>query len=103
MQANYDAWIKSSHRHVATCNDCHTPKGMFAKYVVKAVNGFNHSLAFTTGKFAEPIRIKGFNLEVAINRCVDCHGDLWASASSIPEHSGGDDSCLRCHGSVGHK
>src|SRR6266446_5493121 len=25
MREHYDAWIKSSHRAVATCNDCHTP------------------------------------------------------------------------------
>ena len=25
MQAQYDAWVKSSHHSVAVCNDCHTP------------------------------------------------------------------------------
>ena len=28
-----------------------------AKYAVKALNGFRHSYAFTTGNFDEPIRI----------------------------------------------
>ncbi|HYP29673.1 MAG TPA: NapC/NirT family cytochrome c [Blastocatellia bacterium] len=27
MQDHYDGWIKSSHRSVAACNDCHTPPG----------------------------------------------------------------------------
>lgn len=39
MQSHYDAWIKSSHRSVATCNDCHTPAGFIPKYMTKASNG----------------------------------------------------------------
>ena len=51
MQNHYGAWLKSSHRSVAVCNDCHTPPGVIPKYFTKALNGFNHSLAFTTGRF----------------------------------------------------
>jgi cytochrome c nitrite reductase small subunit len=36
MQAEYDAWQKSSHHSVATCNDCHTPHNLIGKYAVKA-------------------------------------------------------------------
>ena len=36
MQAQYDAWLKSSHHSAATCNDCHTPHNIFGKYAVKA-------------------------------------------------------------------
>ena len=43
MQTQYDAWIKSSHHSVATCNDCHTPHNIIGKYAVKASNGFFHS------------------------------------------------------------
>ena len=25
MREYLDAWVKSSHKHVAVCNDCHTP------------------------------------------------------------------------------
>jgi nitrate/TMAO reductase-like tetraheme cytochrome c subunit len=32
MRAQYDAWLKSSHRSAATCNDCHTPHNIFGKY-----------------------------------------------------------------------
>lgn len=40
MQDYYDAWIKSSHRAVAVCNDCHAPHdNMVRKYYVKADNG----------------------------------------------------------------
>ena len=34
MQAQYDAWQKSSHHSVATCNDCHTPHNLIGKYAV---------------------------------------------------------------------
>ena len=51
MQEHYDGWLKSSHRAVATCNDCHTPANFIRKYVTKASNGFWHSFAFTTGRF----------------------------------------------------
>jgi cytochrome c nitrite reductase small subunit len=55
MQEQLDAYVKSSHRSVATCNDCHTPPGLIPKYFTKAEHGFFHSLAFTTGDFHEPI------------------------------------------------
>lgn len=55
MQEHYDGWVKSSHRSVAGCNDCHTPQNFAGKYLAKASNGFWHSFAFTTGRFHEPL------------------------------------------------
>jgi cytochrome c nitrite reductase small subunit len=40
MQEYYDGWIKSAHRSVAACNDCHTPHNFFGKYATKLENGF---------------------------------------------------------------
>jgi cytochrome c nitrite reductase small subunit len=48
MQDQFSGWVKSSHRAVAVCNDCHTPPGFVAKYATKARNGFWHSYYFTT-------------------------------------------------------
>ena len=31
MNEQYDGWIKSSHRSVATCNDCHAPASLVGK------------------------------------------------------------------------
>ncbi len=42
MQDHLDGWIKSSHRSVATCNDCHTPAGLIPKYFTKADHGVFH-------------------------------------------------------------
>ncbi len=104
MNEQYDAWLKSSHRAVAECNDCHTPHEFIPKYAVKALNGFNHSLAFTTGRFHEPIRIKGFNRVVTEASCRHCHGDVVAAMEGGGHGAAGRDalSCVRCHGKVGH-
>ena len=59
MNDQYDAWLKSSHRAVAVCNDCHTPHGLGPKYVTKGLNGFWHSYAFTLGGYPDPLRITG--------------------------------------------
>lgn len=100
MREQYDAWTRSSHRAVAVCNDCHTPAGFLAKYVAKTSNGYHHSLAFTTGEFPEPIRIKERNREVTEASCRRCHG---AVVDQIDVHGGSESiSCVRCHSSVGH-
>ena len=49
MREQFDGWLKSSHRAVATCNSCHTPANLVGKYLTKASNGFWHSFFFTTG------------------------------------------------------
>jgi cytochrome c nitrite reductase small subunit len=101
MRNHLDAWIKSSHRAVATCNDCHTPSGLVPKYFTKAEHGFFHSLAFTTGEFHEPIQIKDRSRRVTEGSCRKCHQkivhDLDATGTA-----GTTLSCIRCHAGVGH-
>lgn len=100
MREQYDAWTRSSHHAVAVCNDCHTPAGFLSKFAAKASNGYHHSLAFTTGSFAEPIRIKDRNRAVTEARCRGCHE---AIVDQIDAHFGKESiSCIRCHSSVGH-
>src|SRR5687767_10264014 len=82
MREHYDAWVKSSHRSVATCNDCHTPPGLVPKYSTKASNGFWHSYAFTTGDFPEPLRIKPHNRQIAESACRNCHADITIAMGS---------------------
>ena len=100
MQDYYSAWLASSHRSVAVCNDCHTPPGLLPKYATKASNGFWHSFAFTTDRFPEPLRIKPHNREIAEQSCRKCHSDI-VDAMDGP-HSQDAVSCVRCHGPVGH-
>lgn len=101
MQGHYDSWIQSSHKDVATCNDCHLPHDFVGKWVTKADNGFFHSLAFTTGDFHEPIRIKPRNRRVTQHACLYCHGDL--VDHMLPAESSDDVAlCVKCHSDVGH-
>lgn len=64
MQTQYEAWLKSSHHSVATCNDCHTPHNLIGKYAVKANNGFWHSFYFTGGNYPDTIEITKFDHKV---------------------------------------
>lgn len=100
MNEHYDAWLKSSHRAVAVCNDCHAPKSFVGKYYVKATNGFWHSFRFTTGNFPDPLTIRGHNQTVTEATCRRCHGAL---AEAIDGHTAQQaGSCVRCHLHVGH-
>lgn len=101
MQDHYDSWVKSSHRNVASCNDCHLPHNFAGKWITKADNGFFHSLAFTTNVFHEPIRIKPRNARVVQNACLHCHADF--VHAMLPQEKAGDMlSCVQCHSDVGH-
>ncbi len=101
MQEHYDAWAKSSHHGVATCNDCHLPHDFAGKWITKGDNGFFHSLAFTTGDFHEPIQIKERNRKVTQNACLYCHGDYVNHMLPV-EPAGEMQFCVHCHGDVGH-
>ena len=104
MREHFDAWHKSSHRAVATCNDCHTPHNLVGKYTVKAKNGFWHSFYFTTGRFPDPLRITEGNRRVAVESCRYCHAQI---TSAIDPHGAATErsqqsDCIRCHRYVGH-
>ena len=102
MNDQFSSWQASSHRPVASCNDCHSNGSAVEMYAQKAVNGALHSWAFTTGEYHQPIRIKKFNREIAHRSCLDCHSNL-IETSHFSEHSFGQRDCLRCHRDVGHK
>lgn len=108
MREQFDGWIKSSHRSVAACNDCHAPHDVIGKYLTKARNGFWHSFYFTTNTFHEPIRIVPRDREITENACRACHGDIIESMGVARGTGAGmaaardDISCIRCHSSVGH-
>jgi cytochrome c nitrite reductase small subunit len=104
MQNHYNARLTSSHKAVAVCNDCHTPPGLVPKYLTKAINGINHSLAFTTGRFPEPLRITARNENATELACRKCHHDIVAAIDPAGEGAGREErlSCIRCHSTVGH-
>lgn len=104
MEDHYGAWLKSSHRAVATCNGCHTPHATIPKYYVKAKNGFWHSFYFTTGNFPDPLRITPPNHEVVEANCRDCHDRITqAIEHGAPSTRGAQTlECTSCHRYVGH-
>jgi cytochrome c nitrite reductase small subunit len=97
MRPHYDGWLKASHHATATCNDCHLPTGFVSKYLAKALNGWNHSKAFTLQDFPEPIRIHPSNRAILERNCVRCHAGLVQEFGTHPEGR-----CVVCHGEVGH-
>lgn len=101
MRAEYDSWQKSSHHHVAVCNDCHLPRDPVRGYAAKALNGFNHSRSYTLQDFAEPIAIKPFNAGIVQENCLACHRALVQDATMARGHDQ-EASCVHCHASAGH-
>jgi cytochrome c nitrite reductase small subunit len=101
MQEQYQGWMKGSHGKVAVCNDCHTPPGFIPKYFTKALNGFFHSLAFTTQHFPDHIQITGRNFRVTEKACLKCHEDIVAGIRQNRGHRS-DVACISCHQTVGH-
>lgn len=100
MRDQYESWNHSSHKEIAKCNDCHTPHNLVGKLYVEAVNGWNHSVAFTFETYDDNIRIKDFNAEVVQNNCIECHENF---VSQIVSHEGEEVECVACHGNVGHR
>ena len=100
MSEQYSAWLASSHRSVAGCNDCHTPPDFVGKWVTKGTNGFWHSYYFTSGTFPDPIQITPKSAAITERACRKCHDEMAAAIDGI--HSNQEASCLKCHRSVGH-
>ncbi len=109
MTEHYDAWNKSSHRIAATCSDCHMPANFVGKYIAKADNGFWHSVAFTTGRHPDPLRIKPHNRAITERQCRHCHEQITLAIDhgSIAPTEGRARhpeplACTTCHADVGH-
>lgn len=101
MREYLDAWQKGSHHAVAVCNDCHTPHNFAGKYFTKALNGYNHSLAFTTGWFPDNMQITPRNRAITQDACRHCHADMVMEIDAFGHGPQALD-CIRCHDSVGH-
>lgn len=101
MNDEYYSWTKSSHRSVAVCNDCHTPKTFTGKWTIKGLNGWNHSYAFTSGNYHYPIQINERNRNIAEENCRYCHG-MVTSNLIFHETESTKLECTSCHRNVGH-
>jgi len=97
MNDHLYSYQKSSHHTGAVCNSCHTPSGFFGKYITKAINGWAHGYAFTTGDYAWPLQIKGFNKAITNKSCLKCHTGIIHTTRAVREFD-----CIHCHSDVGH-
>ena len=103
MNTVFEDWSKGGHQHVAACNDCHVPHDIFGKYFVKALNGFNHSYAFTFHDVPVAIQAVSRSKRVVQDNCMRCHADM--ATHAIGGSSGGEESlqCVTCHSEAGHR
>jgi cytochrome c nitrite reductase small subunit len=110
MRTELDGWHKSTHKAVATCNDCHVPHDVIPKYLTKLENGYAHSRAFTFQDFHEPIVMRPQSKNIVQENCVRCHGEMVSPllASAINTRLTAHDmrkqqvDCIQCHRAVGH-
>ena len=100
MGQQYDAWLKSGHRHAATCVECHLPERGVAKWVAKADHGYRHSMAFTLQNFKEPIEITARDRQIVRANCLHCHEAFVHAVALAP--GGRELDCLHCHRRAGH-
>lgn len=101
-------WRSGDHHHVAVCNDCHVPQGRIAKWIVKGINGFHHSYAFTFTETPVSIRAMALSRRIVQDNCLRCHAQMFAdpSISSVSHNnnhtSATPNNCISCHRQVGH-
>ena len=97
MQGHYDAWLAGPAPPGGHLQRLPHPGRLRRQVLVKATNGYHHSMAFTLGGYPDVIRARPESSAVVEANCRHCHADL---VDSMP--GGGDVSCIRCHASVGH-
>ncbi|MBW3084825.1 Cytochrome c-type protein NrfH [Austwickia sp. TVS 96-490-7B] len=102
MRSEYDGWMKSSHGKVAVCNDCHAPHNVVDKYYTKALNGWNHGFAFTTGRYPQNIQMTERNRQITEHACLSCHQQITENIRAVRSEHGQQISCISCHRNVGH-
>lgn len=108
MTPTYNAWMHSSHREHASCNDCHVPhNNIFNKYYFKAKDGLYHSYVFTTRQEPEVMFMRDASEVVVQDNCVRCHVQQVTQtkyADYIEGHTENrtDRKCWSCHKEVPH-
>ena len=108
MYTQYASWTHSSHREVATCNDCHVPHdNVVRKYFFKAMDGMRHATIFTARLEPQVIQIKNAGANVVQENCIRCHIELVSMVSAVQvtadNHKLGTGArCWDCHRETPH-
>jgi len=100
MVPQYATWQRSSHRSVATCNDCHVPHdSTLRKYAFKAKDGLRHAAIFTLRAEPQVIRAHPASRQVIDENCQRCHGSF---VDNVPGLRAGGRRCSDCHRGTPH-
>jgi cytochrome c nitrite reductase small subunit len=108
MAPHYATYQHSSHREVATCNDCHVPhNNIVNKFYFKAKDGLRHATIFTLRAEPQVIFIHKAGQEVVQDNCIRCHFNLindakLARQTATYNHYRQDRKCWECHREVPH-
>jgi cytochrome c nitrite reductase small subunit len=111
MNTQYATWQHSSHAREATCIECHLPTDSFIdKYIAKAVDGWNHSKAFTMHTYAHAIKISDDGAKRVQKNCISCHKSITSTLSTNADKYHNFDEpyvengrkCWSCHKDVPH-
>ncbi len=108
MAPQYATWKHSSHKEVATCNDCHVPHdNVVEKYLFKAKDGLRHSTIFTMRGEPQVIKIHEEGINVVQANCERCHNQLNEKVSTLGQSlaakkHGNGKLCWDCHREVPH-
>ena len=108
MTTSYITWNHSSHREVASCNDCHVPQdNIFKQYAFKAKDGFYHAAMYTLRAEPQAIVMHEDGQVAVQNNCIRCHFDQVTdakTASWVNSHLNDrlDRTCWECHRETPH-
>lgn len=78
MNTQYATWQHSAHGVAGvTCIECHLPTDSFInKYKSKAIDGWNHTVAFTFNTYKPAIQISEDGARRVQENCISCHASL---------------------------
>ncbi len=108
MVPQYATWNHSSHREIASCNECHVPhNNIVSHYYFKAKDGLRHATIFTLRKEPQVIHIKEEGIQVVQQNCLRCHEELIKTAeqqiNNTEFHSNRETRlCWECHKETPH-
>ena len=112
MNTQYATWQHSSHGVAGiTCVECHLPTdGFINKYMAKAVDGWNHTMAFTFDTYEHAIQISDDGARRVQDNCISCHKSITSTLATNADkyHNFNDDyvengrKCWSCHKEVPH-
>ncbi len=112
MNTQYATWQHSAHGVAGiTCIECHLPTdGFVKKYMSKALDGWNHSKAFTLDTYDHAMVISKDGARRVQENCISCHSTIASSLVSNSDSYHNFDTpyvengrkCWDCHKSVPH-